>query len=128
MLQPQSYGAAFNLFGLTGQIALIVEQTLFFRIKDLKKTPIGARSGAQNIVFNGEEITMQKANSYLKNPNENLRKDVFCKISSRKKEDYDKLNDLFTSLIKKRHQLAINAGFKNFRDYKFKFIHYIGLF
>lgn len=80
----------------------------------------GAISGAQNIVFNGEEITMQKANSYLKNPDENLRKDVFCKISSRKKEDYDKLNDLFTSLIKKRHQLAINAGFKNFRDYKFK--------
>ena len=51
MLQPQSYGAAFNLFGLTGQIALIVEQTLFFRIKDLKKTPIGARSMQPRLVI-----------------------------------------------------------------------------
>ena len=27
--------------------------------------------------------------------------------------------DLFSDLIKKRHQLALNAGFENYRDYAF---------
>ena len=29
------------------------------------------------------------------------------------------MNDLFSSLLKKRHQIALNAGFDNYRDYRF---------
>lgn len=29
------------------------------------------------------------------------------------------LNDLFSSLLQKRHQVALNAGFANFRDFRF---------
>ena len=34
-------------------------------------------------------------------------------------QDQDELNQLFGTLLKKRHQVAINAGFQNFRDYRF---------
>ncbi|MCI0752005.1 MAG: M3 family oligoendopeptidase, partial [Flammeovirgaceae bacterium] len=42
------------------------------------------------------------------------------KISERRLKDCEKLNNLFTKLIGLRHQVSVNAGFTNFRDYMFK--------
>ena len=78
----------------------------------------GAFSAAQSIEHEGETLTMQKAALLLKETDEALRKEVFEKISSRRREDVDKFDELFNSLLKKRHQVALNAGFDNFRDYK----------
>lgn len=78
----------------------------------------GALSAAQSIEHNGEKLTMQKASLFLKETDESLRKEVFEKICARRREDMDKFDDLFDVLLKKRHQVAVNAGFKNFRDYK----------
>ncbi len=80
----------------------------------------GAISAAQTIEHKGEVITMQKASLLLKETDENLRKEIFEKISNRRREDVEKLDQLYSDLIAKRHQLALNAGFANFRDYKFK--------
>ena len=85
-----------------------------------KAQQYGAISAAQTIEHEGQVLTMQKASSLLKETDENLRKTIFEKISVRRREDIDKLNDLYSELIKKRHELAQNAGFNNFRDYKFK--------
>lgn len=85
-----------------------------------KSQQFGSISAAQSIEYNGEKITMQKAASLLKETNEELRKSVFIKMSIRRREDIDKLNELYTILIEKRHELALNAGFTNFRDYKFQ--------
>ena len=63
---------------------------------------------------------MQKASSLLKETDEGLRKMIFEKMSSRRSEDIEKLDGLFNELIEKRHQLALNAGFSDFRDYKFQ--------
>ncbi len=38
----------------------------------------------------------------------------------RRLEDKDALNELFSTLVQKRDKLAQNAGFSNYRDYKFK--------
>ena len=78
----------------------------------------GALSAAQSIEHAGETITMQKASLYLKETDESVRKEVFDKICSRRRQDVEAFDDLFDTLLKKRHQVAINAGFKNFRDYK----------
>lgn len=80
----------------------------------------GSISAAQTIEHNGETLTMQKASSLLKEIDEDVRKTVFEKMSVRRREDIEKLDQLFTELIAKRHQLALNAGFENYRDYKFK--------
>ncbi len=79
----------------------------------------GAITGAMTIEWKGEQITMQKAASYLKDVDRNVREQIFNLIQKRREEDKDKLNDLFTELVKLRHQVALNAGFKNYRDYKF---------
>ncbi|MDG1841520.1 MAG: M3 family oligoendopeptidase [Crocinitomicaceae bacterium] len=102
------------------QLSLFREQNIPIQTKIAELSQqYGTITGAQNIHYKNEEITMQMANSLLKNPEENVRKNVFNLIANRKKEDFNKLNDLFSSLIQKRHQLALNAGFDNFRDYKF---------
>ena len=85
-----------------------------------KSQLFGSISGAQTIEYEGEQITMQKASSLLREPNEKLRKEIFEKIVERRKKDTDQLDLLFTELIEKRHQVALNAGFENYRDYKFQ--------
>ena len=78
----------------------------------------GSIAAAQSIEHNGETLTIQKAASLLKETDEDLRKTIFNKISSRRRQDIHSFNELFDTLLKKRHQIATNAGFKNFRDYK----------
>ncbi len=80
----------------------------------------GSISGAQTIEMDGQKMTMQKASLFLKDHDENVRKTVFDKMVERRSEDETKLNELFSELIQLRHQIAVNAGFKNFRDYKFE--------
>jgi oligoendopeptidase F len=85
-----------------------------------KSQLFGSISAAQSIEHQGEILTMQKASSLLKETDESLRKTIFEKMAIRRREDINTLNDLYTDLIQKRHQLAVNAGFSNYRDYKFQ--------
>ncbi len=85
-----------------------------------KSQQFGAISAAQSIEYNKEKITMQKASSLLREPNEAIRKEVYEKIATRRSQDIDQLNQLYNELIQLRHQVAQNAGFDNYRDYKFQ--------
>ncbi len=76
--------------------------------------------GAQLITYNGKEITSQQAAKYLKDPDRAIRKEVYDLLVERKGQDHDKLEEIFDELVSLRHQIATNAGFENFRDYKFK--------
>ncbi len=78
----------------------------------------GSISAAQSIDHDGKKLTMQQASLLLKKQDRSLREEVYNKIANRRREDINKLDDLFDSLRKKRHQVALNAGFENFRDYK----------
>jgi len=80
----------------------------------------GAISAAQSIDYLGETMTMQKASQLLKEQDEAVRQTVFDKMVERRRVDTDSLDDLYTQLVTKRHALALNAGFDNFRDYKFQ--------
>ena len=79
----------------------------------------GVISGKMTIEVNGQEYTLQQAAKFLESEDRNLREEVYKKIQERRLIDKEKLNTLFTELITKRNQVALNAGFKNFRDYKF---------
>lgn len=80
----------------------------------------GAISAAQSIDYLGETMTMQKASQLLKEQDEAVRQTVFDKMVERRRVDTDSLDELYTQLVTKRHALALNAGFDNFRDYKFQ--------
>ncbi|MFM7664308.1 MAG: M3 family oligoendopeptidase, partial [Bacteroidota bacterium] len=85
-----------------------------------KSQEFGSISAAQTIEHQGETLTMQQASVHLKSQDENLRKEVYEKMADRRRSDIASLNDLYTDLIAKRHQLALNAGFDNYRDYMFQ--------
>lgn len=79
----------------------------------------GAISGKMTVQVNGKEYTLQQAMKFLENHDRVLREEVFRKIQERRLKDKDALNNLYSNLIDKRHQVAVNAGFANYRDYKF---------
>ncbi len=68
----------------------------------------------------GNSYTLQGANNFLFEPDRDLREHAFRSIAQRLNKDAGKLNSLFNELLASRHQLAQNAGFENYRDYKFK--------
>ncbi|MGZ3839961.1 MAG: M3 family oligoendopeptidase [Flavisolibacter sp.] len=79
----------------------------------------GVIAGKMTVEVEGREYTLQQAAKFLENPSRDLRETVYRKMQERRLQDKDPLNDLFTSLIQKRDQVARNAGFANYRDYKF---------
>jgi len=83
-----------------------------------KEQEFGAISGAQTITWENEEITLQKASVHLKSLDRRVREKVYKLIADRRSKDETALNELFDALIQLRHQIALNADFKNYRDYK----------
>jgi len=80
----------------------------------------GTIAGKMTVEVEGKEYTLQQAAKFLENSDRKVREAVYYKIQERRKQDEQPMHDLYSSLIAKRHQIAINAGFENYRDYKFK--------
>ena len=80
----------------------------------------GVISGKMTITVNGEEYTLQQAAKFLESHDRGLREDVYRKINERRMQDKEALNVLYDQLIEKRNREALNAGFSNYRDYRFK--------
>jgi oligoendopeptidase F len=79
----------------------------------------GVISGKMSVQVQGREYTLQQASKFLENPDRNVREEVYRKTNERRLQDKEQLNDLFNQLLAKRTQVAKNAGFDNYRDYKF---------
>jgi len=80
----------------------------------------GVISGAMGVEVDGKEYTLQQAAKFLHSPDRSLRETVFTKVATRRLDDKNKLNDLFDKLLSIRQKIAVNAGFENYRDYKFR--------
>lgn len=80
----------------------------------------GQITGAMTVTINGEQYTLQQAAKFLDSPDRTLREEAYIKIQERRFQDKDALDALFNKLISLRDQEARNAGFDNFRDYRFK--------
>ena len=79
----------------------------------------GAISGKMTVKVKDQEYTLQQAMKFLENPDRSLREEVYHKVQERRLQDKETLNNLYTELVKRRDQIARNAGFSNYRDYKF---------
>ena len=79
----------------------------------------GVITGAMTVEVTGNEYTLQQASKFLENSDRSLREEVYRKIGERRLQDKDKLDNLYTQLVHKRDEVAHNAGFENYRDYKF---------
>lgn len=107
--------------GIKKALELYREENIPLQTKiGIESQKYGAISAAMTIEWEGKEITLQMASSLMKDVNREIREEVYHKIQKRRNADTDAMNDLFTVLISLRHQVALNAGFKNYRDYKFE--------
>lgn len=116
---PQE-GYSIMLRGLKKSIEIFREENiqLFTDLQNLQ-TQYGAATGGLMVEIDGMEKTLQQANAYLESNNREKRKEVYEKVSGARLAIQEKLDDLFDQLVGKRHQVSLNAGFANYRDYAF---------
>ena len=79
----------------------------------------GVIAGKMTIEVDGKNTHYNKHAKFLENNDRKLRESVYRKVGDRRLKDKESLNKLFSSLVEKRHRIAVNAGFANYRDYKF---------
>lgn len=79
-----------------------------------------AITGAMSVKLGEKEYTLEQAAVFLKDTDRKVRQDAWEAITARRLQDKEKLDELFNGLLKLRHQVALNAGFENFRDYMFQ--------
>ena len=80
----------------------------------------GVISAKMTVTINGEEYTLQQAAKFFHHSDRNLREEAYRKIQERRLQDTESLNNLYGKLLEKRNKEAQNAGFDNYRDYRFK--------
>lgn len=109
------------LKALENQIQLYREENipLFSKLEE-DSQKFGQINAQMSIEYKGKEYTLQQASKFLKRTDRKVREEVYRLISERRKKEIKPLNELFDSLIADRQKVAKNAGFDNYRDYKFK--------
>ncbi len=79
--------------------------------------------GAMMVEFDGEERTMPQMAKYSQVTDRAVREASFRAVADRRLQDADQINDIYDEMIKLRAQIAVNAGYENFRDYMFDQMH-----
>lgn len=75
--------------------------------------------GTLQVEHQGQTLTLQQAAKLLKENDRALRESIYRKIGAARLEKRDQLNQLLSKMIQLRHQMALNAGFPNYLEYKF---------
>jgi oligoendopeptidase F len=113
-------GYAIMVRGMQQAIAIFREENIPLQTDiQTEERKYGAIAGAMTVNIDGQEITLPKASERLESTNRVIREEAWRKIAQRRYEDHAVLDELFDRLRDLRHQVAVNAGFANFRDYMF---------
>ncbi len=80
----------------------------------------GEVAGAQMVELDGKAMTLSQAGTRLESADRDTREKAWHVIAERRLQDKEKLDDIFARMVANRHQIALNADEKNYRDYKFK--------
>lgn len=121
VLKESNQADEIYLRGLQGSVDIFKEENIPLQIElQTWAQEYAAIQGNMSIEWEEKTITLQQANNILMQTHRNKRKLAWQMIQNRRSQDTDKLNVLFNKMVLHRHQIALNAGFSNFRDYMFK--------
>jgi oligoendopeptidase F len=113
-------GSAYKIYlrSIKRSIELFREENipLFLEINTLQQE-YGKVCSEMLVNIDNKEYTLQQAAKFLEKSDRKLRKEVYETIANRRYLDKEKLDELLNKLIKLRHQVALNSGYTNFRDY-----------
>lgn len=79
----------------------------------------GVIAGKMSVTVKGQEYTLQQAALFLEDEDRAIREEVYLKIAERRFQDQAALHDLFDQLLEKRNLIAAQAGFTDYRAYRF---------
>lgn len=96
------------------------ENIALFTNLQIKQQEYQGITGAMTAVINDQEYTLEQASIFIKDLDPTVRANAWKTIQIRRLTDKNILNQLFDELVQLRHQVALNAGFENYRDYKFQ--------
>ncbi len=85
----------------------------------MRSQVFGEASSKMSIEHEGEELTIQQSSKLLDKKDREIRKSVYNKIANCRLEHMDTFDQIFSDIVAMRHQMALNAGFKNYRDLRF---------
>lgn len=84
----------------------------------VKEQIYGKVVSGMTVRIGGKELTLQQAGNYLKHPDREIRKSTFEKIAGRRLMEKDQLDENLSQLITLRTEMAQNAGYENYRDFR----------
>ena len=77
-------------------------------------------SGSLTVQYRGEERTLVQMARYQEEPDRAVRQETWELVARRRMQESEKMEDIFDELVKRRTQIARNAGFENYRDFAFR--------
>lgn len=114
-------GFEMPLRGMRAEAALFREANLpLFNEEDRLETEYDKIIGAQTVLWEGEERTLTQLTPYLESADRSLRERAFRVAAERRLQDRPALNALWLKLLDVRQQIALNAGFGDYRAYKWQ--------
>ena len=76
--------------------------------------------GSQMVMWEGKELPITALYSTLYDPNRERREQAWRTIMARQLQDRDRINEIWVKKMRLRQQIAQNAGFESFREYRWQ--------
>ncbi len=76
--------------------------------------------GGMTVEFDGAEKTLPQMGRYQESTDRAVREAAWRAVADRRAKDADAISGIFDTMVAKRHELSLNAGFRNFVEYSFK--------
>lgn len=109
------------LRGVQNEVELFREENIPLSTEaQLLSKRYGEISAAMTVQIDGREMTLQQAGSLLEETDRERRERVWRALNERVMQDSEPLEEVFDGLVRLRHEMAQNAGFDNYRDFKFR--------
>jgi len=94
------------------------ENLVIFAELQKEEQEYGSIISEMTVNIDGKDYTLQQAAELLQENDRSFREKVYKSIFARRVEKSEAFNDLLSRMLRKRYKIAINAGYKNFRDYQ----------
>ncbi len=76
--------------------------------------------GAMTVEFDGGEKTLPQMGRYQESTDRSVREAAWRAVADRRAKDADAISGIFDTMVARRHEMSLNAGFGNFVEYSFK--------
>ncbi|QDV89032.1 Oligoendopeptidase F, plasmid [Phycisphaerae bacterium RAS2] len=76
--------------------------------------------GGMSVQHDGREQTLEEMSKLLESPDRAVRREAWEKISACWTSRRDEVEQIFDAMVRIRHQMAVNKGLKDYREYAFR--------